>query len=66
MNREITERERTLTEVSKDYLENVKPMHDLFVEPSKIYADIIIPLGGETPASFDLVQYAITHSLNQL
>ena len=66
LNRDIEERGRKLEDLSREYLESVKPMHDLFVEPSKIYADIIIPQGGETPASFDLVKCAITHTLNQL
>ena len=37
---------RSLDSVVKQYLSTVKPMHELFVEPSKKYADIIIPEGG--------------------
>lgn len=65
LNRDITYRGRNLEDLSKEYIQVVKPMHDLFVEPSKIYADIIIPQGGETPTSFALVKYAVTHALNQ-
>ena len=44
--RDIHERERNLDSVINQYLNTVKPMHEEFVEPSKKYADIIIPEGG--------------------
>jgi uridine kinase len=44
--RDMTERGRTLDSVIEQYQTTVKPMHDEFVEPSKKYADIIIPEGG--------------------
>ena len=43
LKREMKERGRSLDEVVNQYLETVKPMHDLYVEPTKKYADIIIP-----------------------
>lgn len=46
MERDIKERGRSRESIVKQYLETVKPMHDLFVETSKRYADIIIPHGG--------------------
>ncbi len=46
MQRDIIERERTLDSVLKQYQETVRPMHLQFVEPSKRYADIIVPSGG--------------------
>ncbi len=45
LQRDIEERGRTLTSVVEQYLETVRPMHLQFVEPSKRYADIIIPEG---------------------
>lgn len=45
--RDVIERERSLESVISQYRETVKPMHDIFVEPSKRYADIIIPYGGK-------------------
>ncbi|MFD2611808.1 uridine kinase [Paenibacillus gansuensis] len=45
--RDIQERGRTLQSVVDQYLMTVKPMHDAFIEPSKKYADIIIPEGAE-------------------
>ncbi len=46
MQRDIFERERTLDSVIRQYEETVRPMHLQFVEPSKRYADIIVPNGG--------------------
>jgi uridine kinase len=45
--RDIQERGRSLESVYDQYLKTVKPMHDAFIEPSKRYADIIIPEGGK-------------------
>lgn len=44
--RDIRERGRSVESVCTQYLETVKPMHDAFVEPSKRFADLIIPEGG--------------------
>jgi len=44
--RDLEERDRTLGSVFSQYLKSVKPMHEMYVEPSKLYADIIIPEGG--------------------
>lgn len=46
LRRDMTERERTLESVVDQYLETVRPMHLEFVEPSKRWADVIIPEGG--------------------
>ena len=46
MLRDVKERGRTLDSVVEQYLNTVKPMHEAFVEPSKKYADIIVPTGG--------------------
>lgn len=44
--RDVRERERSLESVIEQYLTTVKPMHEMYVEPSKRYANIIIPEGG--------------------
>ena len=41
--------------VKEQYIETVKPMHDIFVEPSKQYADIIIPGGKPNHVALDLI-----------
>jgi uridine kinase len=46
LQRDISERGRSLESVIRQYLETVRPMHLEFVEPSKRYADAIIPEGG--------------------
>ena len=53
--RDVKERGRSLDSVVNQYLTTVKPMHEAFVEPSKRYADIIIPRGGENEVALDMV-----------
>lgn len=53
--RDIHERGRTVESVIEQYLSTVRPMHLEFVEPSKRYADIIIPEGGYNEVGIDLI-----------
>jgi len=55
LRRDITERGRTVESVVGQYLETVRPMHLEFVEPSKRWADLIIPEGGFNPVALDVV-----------
>jgi len=55
LDRDITERGRTTESVIKQYQATVRPMHLEFVEPSKRYADVIIPEGGFNAAALDMV-----------
>ena len=55
LQRDISERGRTTESVIKQYLATVRPMHLEFVEPSKRYADVIIPEGGFNAAALDMV-----------
>ncbi len=55
MQRDISERGRTTESVIKQYLGTVRPMHLEFVEPSKRYADVIIPEGGFNEVAMDMV-----------
>ena len=55
LQRDITERGRTTENVIKQYLSTVRPMHLEFVEPSKRYADVIIPEGGLNEVAMDMV-----------
>jgi len=55
LERDISERGRTTESVVKQYLSTVRPMHLEFVEPSKRYADVIIPEGGFNAAALDMV-----------
>ncbi|GAB4486533.1 MAG: uridine kinase [Anaerolineales bacterium] len=55
LQRDITERGRTPESVIQQYLHTVRPMHLEFVEPSKRYADVIIPEGGFNAAALDMV-----------
>lgn len=53
--RDIHERGRSLESIIKQYLTTVKPMYHQFVEPTKRYADIIVPEGGENQVAIDLL-----------
>ncbi len=55
LQRDISERGRTVTSVIEQYLGTVKPMHLEFVEPSKRYADIILPQGGHNTVAIDML-----------
>ena len=55
LERDITERGRSTESVIKQYQSTVRPMHLEFVEPSKRYADVIIPEGGFNTAAMDMV-----------
>jgi uridine kinase len=55
LQRDITNRGRTVNSVIEQYLGTVKPMHLEFVEPSKRYADVIIPLGGHNTVAIDML-----------
>lgn len=53
--RDVKERGRTLESVINQYLATVKPMHEAFVEPSKRFADIIIPTSDRNPVALDML-----------
>lgn len=53
--RDVKGRGRTLDSVIEQYLSTVKPMHEAFVEPTKKYADIIIPEGGNNPIAYGMI-----------
>ena len=53
--RDINERGRTIDSVIEQYLSVVRPMHNQFIEPTKRYADIIIPEGGHNEVAIDLM-----------
>lgn len=63
LQRDLTERGRTTESVIHQYLKTVRPMHLEFVEPSKRYADIIIPEGGFNTAALDMVVARIEEML---
>ncbi len=61
--RDIAERGRNAGEVLRRYLETVRPMHERYVEPSREFADLIIPHGGKNHVATALVSdYVRTHA----
>ncbi len=65
LSRDIRERGRTVESVVEQYLASVRPMHLQFIEPSKRYADVIIPEGGYNDVGIDLVIQKIRSLLPQ-
>ncbi|WP_027407898.1 uridine kinase [Anoxybacteroides tepidamans] len=63
--RDINERGRTLESVIEQYVSVVRPMHNQFIEPTKRYADIIIPEGGHNHVAIDLMVTKIQTILEQ-
>jgi len=64
LQRDIAERGRTLDSVIQQYLTTVRPMHLQFVEPSRRYADIMIPEGGYNTVAIDMVADRIRSMLS--
>ncbi|MDX1639666.1 MAG: uridine kinase [Balneolaceae bacterium] len=62
--RDIQERDRSLEGILNRYVKYVRPMHLEFVEPSKRYADIIIPRGGENEVALEMVNALISERLS--
>ena len=61
--RDIQSRGRSLESVVDQYMATVRPMHEEFVEPSKRYADLIIPEGGENQVALDAIISRVEHLL---
>lgn len=61
--RDIVERGRTTQMVIDRYLDVLKPMHEEFIEPTKRYADLIVPLGGHNKQAIDIMRSYIIHRL---
>jgi uridine kinase len=64
--RDILERGRSIDSVMQQYMDTVKPMHLEFVEPSKVWADIIIPRGAENSVAIRMVASRIQMMMNGL
>ena len=65
LKRDISERGRTVDSVIEQYLHSVRPMHLDFVEPSKRYADVIIPEGGKNLVAIEMVAARIRSLLQK-
>ena len=61
--RDVEERGRTLQSVVNQYLTTVKPMHEQFVEPSKRYADLIVPEGGKNSVALMMIIQRIAYHI---
>ncbi|MBN2601156.1 MAG: uridine kinase [Candidatus Marinimicrobia bacterium] len=66
LSRDIKTRGRSVESVIHQYLDTVRPMHEQFIEPTKQYADIIIPEGGHNTVAVDLFKTKVTSLLRHL
>lgn len=64
LKRDIRKRGRTIESVIEQYQETVKPMHEQYIEPTKKFADIIVPRGGKNQIALDLLLMKIHSLLN--
>ena len=62
--RDVNKRGRTLESVIEQYQTTVKPMHEKYVEPSKKYANIVVPEGGKNVVALDMIMGHIQRHLN--
>ncbi len=65
LKRDLTERGRTLDQIIRQYESSVRPMHLQFVEPSKRYADLVIPEGGYNIVAIDLLKTKLRALLSE-
>lgn len=63
--RDVAERGRELTNVLRHYETTVKPMHLQFIEPSKRYADIIVPQGGDNEIAIDILRHFVRRKIGE-
>lgn len=63
--RDVTKRGRTLESVLNQYQETVKPMHEKYVEPSKKFANLVVPEGGKNYVALDMIIDRIQRHLNE-
>ena len=63
--RDVRDRGRTLESVLEQYQTTVKPMHEMYVEPSKKYADIVVPEGGKNLVALDMIMGRIQRHLEE-
>lgn len=61
--RDVNQRGRSLESVTEQYLDTVKPMHEQFVEPSKRYADLIVPEGGKNAVALMMIVQRIAYHI---
>ena len=64
--RDVNKRGRSLESVLTQYQETVKPMHEMYVEPSKKYANIIVPEGGKNYVALDMIRGRIQRHLEEV
>ena len=65
LQRDVHERARTVDSITTQYMNTVRPMHNQFIEPTKQYADVIIPQGKSNSVAIDLLKTKINSIINE-
>ena len=65
LQRDVHERARTVDSITTQYMSTVRPMHNQFIEPTKQYADVIIPQGKSNSVAIDLLKTKINSIINE-
>lgn len=65
LHRDVVERGRTIDDLVNRYQHIIKPMHNLHIEPTKVYADLIVPQGGSNLVAINVLKDFIHHLLIQ-
>ena len=63
--RDVNKRGRSMESVLMQWQQTVKPMHELYVEPSKKHADLVVPEGGKNVVALDMIEWRIRKHLNK-
>ena len=63
--RDVNKRGRSMESVLMQWQQTVKPMHELYVEPSKKHADLVVPEGGKNVVALDMIEWRIRKHLNE-
>ena len=66
MKRDVNKRGRSIESVITQYQQTVKPMHEKYVEPSKKYADLVVPEGGKNPVALAMLELCIRNHLQEV
>lgn len=66
LKRDVSKRGRSLESVIEQYMQTVKPMYERFIEPTKKYADIIVPRGGKNEIALNMILSNIKHKISDL
>lgn len=63
--RDVSERGRSIESVVAQYLTTVKPMHEKYIEPTKRFADVIVPEGGRNDVAYEMIVNSVLKKISE-